>query len=251
MLLALALAFTSAANAADPRKLGTQWEDRDGNTHITQLGLEIDGADDPDAALYRRAQFDWRRSDLQAGHYPKSSFAKRVQGVVRLAVDIDATGRPLACRTAATSGAADLDAHACAHVMTHTRYVPTLTRDGTARPETLAIALSYELGVTVVNMAAPGAASMPERPRVEPRTPVDAKLLGIAGERPPAGVQGFAVRMLVGADGVPTACLLREPTRVDAVDKRLCDAMLDRVRFPTAAGADVREYGGWVSWPAR
>lgn len=251
VLIGLALAGTAVDCAADPRRLGTQWEGKDGNARITQLGLDVEGPGDPDPALYRRPAFDWRRSQLQVGFYPKVSFAKGVEGTVRLAVDIDAIGRPLACRTIASSGATDLDAHACPHVLAHIRFVPTLPRDGIARAETLTVSLGYTLGPMMVNVAAGGGSPMPQPRRVEPIAPIDAKLLGIAGQAPPPDVTGIGVHLRVGADGTPTACLLREPTRDDAVDKRLCDALLERARFPAAPGSEPRDYHGWVSWGGR
>lgn len=242
------LIAASTAAAADPRKLGTQWTGPDDNTRITQLGLDIDGPSEPDPALYRRAQFDWRRSDLQAGFYPKASFAKRVQGAAHLAVDIDTSGKPVACRIAKTSGANDIDAHACPHVLARTRFVPTLSRDGTRRAETLAVSLEYSLDIAMIQTASDGPPPS-EPPRVEPLQPIDAQLLGIAGTAPPRDVWGIGATLDVGPDGVPAACLLREPTRDDAWDRRICDALLERARFPAAAGVGLRRHSFGLQWP--
>lgn len=247
-ILGAALALTAVPGLADPRKLGTQWEGPDGNARITQLGLVIDGPQQPDATLYRRASFDWRRSNLQAGYYPKTSFGQRREGGVQLQVDIGAEGKPLACRVASSSGAADIDAHACPHVLAHTRFVPTLTKEGTSRPETLAISLQYQLGDIVVNNLAEGPPSQPDPPRVAPLEPISLRSLALPDLRPPRETTGIGVWLAVGPDGVPGACLLTEPTRDDALDKRLCDALLERVRFPAASAGNPRQFRGWIAF---
>ena len=237
-----------AVSHADPRRLGSQWSGPDGSAHVTQLGLDVLLPDVMDPGVYRRAEFDWRRSQLQRGTYPKAAFAAGKEGSVTLAVDIDSEGKPLRCAVSASSGAADLDAHACPHVLKNIRFVPTLPRDGVVRAETLSIALQYQMGPMMMFGPAEGGPPSTEAPEARPLSPIDAQLAGIAGVPAPGDVRGVGATFAVAPDGSVSACLLRVPTRIDELDKRICDNLIARARFDQAAPGTERVHRFWLDW---
>lgn len=248
LLMTLLIGATAQA-AGDPRKLGTQWQGPGDVAHITQLGLNLERPSKPDPDVYRHAEIDWSRSQLQVGEYPRASFSRKVEGVVGITVDIDAAGKPLSCRLTAASGAADLDAHACPHVMANIRFTPTLRRDGAVTAQTLAMTMDYALGPLMMNVPVDGPAPVDEA-RAAPITPITAETAGIAGRKPPRGVEGFGATLFVDPDGRPFACNLHRPTKDNASDKLICDSLLARSQFKPAERAPPRRHSFWMYWPS-
>lgn len=56
--------------------------------------------------------------------YPKQASDEHAEGHVSIELDVDATGKPTACRVTVSSGFASLDDHTCRIAMKNGRYTP-------------------------------------------------------------------------------------------------------------------------------
>lgn len=75
---------------------------------------------DPDAMIPLEGQLnrDW----VQVADYPADAFRSGQQGTVRILVTVDASGRPIACKVARSSGVPSLDSATCTAMMTRGRF---------------------------------------------------------------------------------------------------------------------------------
>lgn len=248
LLLVLLIATPAAAQDGPPKPrgaLGSEWVGADGNQRHAQLSLYIADDGQPDPLLYRRAEYDWRASQLQSGMYPPDAFAKEQTGTVAMQLAISADGRPVECTVTRPSGVAALDVHACPHLLRHTRYTPALDRTGTRVPANADAELSYSIRLMMM-VAAGGPYDPPSTPPRKPRpqAPVTLETVGITPATvPPRDVYGISAMLRVEVDGNVSACTLSSPTRDDLVDKQVCDRLI-ALRFHPAQGAD----GTPVAW---
>jgi TonB family protein len=85
---------------------------------------------------------DW----LTSNDYPNSAAEFAKQGGVVARVDVDASGKPTNCATAATSGYQPLDRVVCARLMSKAKFTPAIGPDGqpTAAPVTVRVTFEME-----------------------------------------------------------------------------------------------------------
>ncbi|HEX8580449.1 MAG TPA: energy transducer TonB [Allosphingosinicella sp.] len=235
LLLSL-LALPAAAGAA-PAKLGEMIEVA-GETLLPQLDLRLDLPEGPEAGVMRRIALDWQDKPIQVGTYPAAAFAARREGHVGIRLTIEPDGRLSACEVTKPSGGADLDAHACKHLLAHARFHPGLDDEGRRVGGTVAAELGYQLRMLMNTLTGQPSATPPPHTPAVPLEPVTAETLGITrATRLPNWTGGISAAVLVRADGSVGACTLHSPTYLDAVDTAACRALRERVRFRPARDA--------------
>lgn len=71
---------------------------------------------------------------FSANNYPAEAAKKGIQGAVTFDADVDANGRPTACRVTISSGSDILDQATCSLVLSHGRFIPATGPDGKPVP---------------------------------------------------------------------------------------------------------------------
>lgn len=235
--------MASAAQAQDtraakrPGEMGAEWVEK-GQQRQSRVTLSMIDPREPDPSLYRTVEYDWEHSTLESGRYPPAAFAAGDEGSVHVRFAVDADGRPSNCAVAGSSGVAALDAHACPHLIANVRFFPALDTQGARVGSVAAATLSYELGLYMIT-GADGAPSSPGGKPPAPRKPIRLAELGLTRETPHGKAYGATATMMIGADGVPVACNVTNPTQDDAFDFRLCDALMKLAFAPGTDGAGV------------
>ncbi|WP_052216054.1 energy transducer TonB [Sphingomonas sp. ERG5] len=88
---------------------------------IMSLAQSAPPADDKVIPLKPRTDpGDW----FPLASYPKEARKEHAEGRVSIQLDVDATGKPTACRVTASSGFVSLDEHTCRIAMKTGRYTP-------------------------------------------------------------------------------------------------------------------------------
>lgn len=91
--------------------------------------------------------------------------------------------------------------------------------------------------------------SEPVRPRVSPAQWITTEFPGNP-EHPEEGI--VAYRLLIGRDGRPTACLIRQSSGSARLDQGTCAVLMRRARFWPATNAKAQpiegEWSGTVRW---
>ena len=255
LLGAVALAAPAVAKQAKPPMghFGSEWSTKTASFRA-QMGVNVGQEDGPlDPAIYRDVAFDWRTSKTNTGPYPAAAFAKRQEGEVMVDLSISETGALKACSITKASGVPSVDAHVCPHLLKTARFVPRMDRAGTSLAVTTPARISYEVTLKFYQVAPfNGVAEQPLR--ASPMAPITITTLGMTAPPPNAkGDQAIPYRLAVDASGTPTACLIRQTTGSNAIDKQVCDGLLANARFKPATRKDgtaaASEYWGYVSWP--
>ena len=226
------------AQDAPVRMLGEQWTGADGNMRLAQVMLDLGERNEPasDPSIYRRLALNWQDYPYQKGPYPAAALALEQAGTVGVRLNIADDGAVRACTVVEPAQAPSLTAHACPHIRRYMRFHPVLTRNGERRGGAIDAKLSYALRPAIYAPAAPTRSESPRTPP-KPLERIDAATLGVGrGAKLPRHVGGIAAALRVEADGTVSACELRSPTYVDAVDKAACDRLF-RVRFEPARDA--------------
>ncbi len=251
-LMALTIPTLAHAQGAAPGQLGKTWYDKKGFTQLAQIGVNLGEPSALDPGIFREVAFDWRTSKTNVGLYPPAAYAKRQTGEVGVALSITDAGLISACTMNKSSGVTALDAHACPHLMAKARFVPRMNRDGRNVPATINATVDYSL-VLMMQTLASGPQPEPP-PRAQPSAEISFATFGIApGTAKPPEASYISYRLAVDEMGVPKACLVRETTGSNAIDKQVCDGLLANARFKPAKRKDgtavASEYWGGAYWP--
>lgn len=229
-LICAALFAAGAGDAAKTKKppkghFGSEWVGADGDMRRPSLHLWVEPPRD-DAAIYRAAQYDWKRSSIQVGPYPAAALKADQEGVVDLKLMVDAMGKPTDCHIIKGSGVAELDAHACPQLLRHAQFYPALGSDGQRIGREVSVSLSYILKLYVSVPAMTNFADQPRKPAL-PLNPITLETIGITDAHK-AKIDNYAIAadVAIGADANPTSCLLTAPTLDDAIDAMVCDRLM-------------------------
>lgn len=251
-LMALAMPTVALAQGAAPGQLGKTWYDKKGNTQLAQIGVNLDEPTALNPDIFREVAFDWRASKTNDGLYPPAAYAKRQTGVVGVALSITDAGLISACTMNKSSGVPALDAHACPHLVAKARFVPRMNKDGHNVPVAINAMIDYSL-VLMMQTLASGPQPEPP-PRAQPSAEITFATFGITpGTAKPPEASYISYRLAVDEMGVPKACLVRETTGSNVIDRQVCTGLLANARFKPARRKDgtamASEHWGGTYWP--
>ena len=239
LLAVFAISGNAQALSKSPPKghLGSEWEARNGDLIHPQLGLSlIEPA--PTADVFRSEGFDWRNSNIQQGPYPPKALKADKEGVVPLRLTVDVAGKIKHCEVDGTSGLAELDGHACPHLMRTVRLYPALGADGKRLERTISAQLSYELRLRITTFAEGGAVVRTPKVRAKQNGPISLESLGLASEvKKLTGTNSFAAWVKVSPDGRPESCRLVSPTYDDGIDALVCNTLMQKTTYSPARDA--------------
>jgi protein TonB len=134
---------------------------------------------------------------------------------------VDATGKPLTCGVAGTSGSKDLDLRACAAAMLRGKYTPAADENGLSMYGVLRLRVRWVL------------ASFFDPPAGTPKWPAD---LVLEVATLPEGRRSVAVELayFVDEQGAIQRCSVLQSSGVQAFDGRACSAMTKLQRYAPA-----------------
>lgn len=245
-LLALfGLFLCTSAHAMEARKpkgeMGSEWVDRNGDSHRAQMGLELESERGASPDVYRPVTFDWPAGDLQKGRYP-GNIARNEEDEVGLRIAIGVDGKLSACTISKPAKIEAFNGHICPHLMRYARFVPALSNKGERISRSYDAVASYEL-VPRLETAAP---SIPSKPvPVRRATPTTQPSLATAGideqTKRPSDISYVAAAIGVNADGTANACTLHSATNVDELDKHICDSLKKNLAFRPAINLETNK----------
>lgn len=172
--------------------------------------------------------------------YPVDARKAGKEGTVRFEVNVDASGKPTACRIVSTSGSTSLDEATCRSVIAKGQFTPatlqgkpvasTYTSNTTWKlegPVPASVAASSR-SVSIVSMTIPG------KP-----TPIDElswfKVNDYPADAQKAGKEGVVIfEVTVGADGKPSACRIARSSGTPSLDETTCRVVMERAHFKPA-----------------
>jgi len=169
--------------------------------------------------------------------YPVAAMAQGVEGSVTFEVDVDAEGKPTACRIVVSSGSPILDQRTCDIVQAKARFKPAVGLNG----EPVAGHYSNRAIWKMSSAPQPGYATA-----IDPASwfgsddyPADAVKKGIEGT--------VAFHVDVGGEGKPIACRIAVSSGSPVLDQRTCEVVMAKARFKPAIGPDGKAVAGQYS----
>lgn len=240
MAVGASMLLLAAAAAAGPQPVLGKLIHVDGVNLLPSASLALDVPSGPQPGVYRQISLNWHDRPYHLGKYPSKAFAARRGGKVGLRLRIETDGRLAACSVTAPSGVAELDAHACPHLIANTGFHPGLDAKGRRFGGSVAASLTYSLSGSM-NVLAPGDVPPPEPHRdAKPPESITLATLGIGKDiKPRRSIGGISATLAIAADGNVAACTVESPTFIDAVDTEACSRLL-AMRFRPAEDAAGR-----------
>jgi TonB family protein len=231
--------IATGATAATPKKkprghLGSEWVAPDGNMRRPQLGLMMIPPN-ADPEIYRSVEFDWEKSSIQTGPYPPNALKAEKEGEVSLRLAVDAAGKLTGCTIAQSSGSAELDAHACPHLIKYTSFHPALAKDGKRISYVSEARLSYELKLYMNVPVSNNVFEASPYQQAKASTPVTLDSLSITkADRAMTKNYGVGAWVTISPEGQPERCWLSSPTFVDSIDAKVCDGLMNDTSYVPA-----------------
>ena len=220
--------------------------------------------------------------------YPASALGRGEQGTTFFRLTVGPDGRVVACAVEGTSGSAALDDATCRIMLSRARVSPARDTDGNPAADTIRSGIAWRLEgppaevpfrappppvmvvvqpspppVVRTPIKPPPSAPAPPPPAVGPRI--------VEGPRPRAPFQSYVTmadypasalvqgeegrprfRLMVGADGRVSHCVILASSGSSALDNATCRIMRSRARFTPARDSNgnpaAGEYPGEINW---
>ncbi|WP_254772233.1 energy transducer TonB [Sphingomonas sp. NFR04] len=177
--------------------------------------------------------------------YPALALREEHEGTVGFLLQIDASGIPISCSIARTSGSEELDERTCAILVQRARFSPA--RDAKGKP----MAASYSNRLSWV---IPRSSALPTNAGPTPATtgPWMTDDDYPASEMRRGHVGSLSFILDVAASGLPTACKVAISSGYPVLDQAACTILMKRARFAPARGpqgeATHGYYPGRFNW---
>lgn len=171
--------------------------------------------------------------------YPTKALAEQREGTTGFKLSIDASGVPLSCTVAQSSGHADLDEATCSNIMRRARFYPAQDDKGAAVAGEYSSRVRWRIPA-VFSYATPTIAdrSFPRPPKIADYTMLQIKKEDYPADAMAEGFQGQSeIALNVNATGAVMGCNIAKTSGHTSLDQKSCE-LARGWRFNPAAGKD-------------